>query len=288
MTWLLDPSFWFTIALSATPLLVAAVGELVAERSGVINIGVEGMVLAGAMGAWVGNVLAGPAAGVAGGAAAAIVLGLVFAAATLVFLADQIVVGTGINLLALGAAGMIYKDLAPTAEASRISGIDPLWLTAATPALAMAVWFWLARTRHGLALTASGENPAAADAAGVWVNGHRLAAILFGACCAGLAGAYLSTMWVVGFNENPTRGVGFLALAIVIFGRWNPWGVLAAGLFFEAASRAAGRLIAVGGLGERFSTALELLPYALSLLALAGLAGRTRAPEALGRPYARE
>jgi general nucleoside transport system permease protein len=286
--WTIDVEFLRAVMLFATPLLVAAIGELVVERAGVVNIGIEGMMLAGAVGAWLGNVYAGPAAGVAAGVASGMIAGLVFAAVVLAFAADQIVTGTGINLLALGATGLLFRRFEGTAGEIELRVIAPAWLALVVPVLAAALWVFFTYTRAGLELVAVGESPAAADAAGVAVNRRRLAAILFGAACAGLAGAYLSTMRVRGFAENMTEGLGFLALAIVIFGRWNPWWVLAGGLFFGLVRAYADRLIVRGGFQGHVSPLFQMLPYVVSLMVLAGFAGRSRGPAALGKAYARE
>jgi simple sugar transport system permease protein len=273
--------------LFATPLLVAAVGELVVERAGVVNIGVEGMMLAGALAAWVGNGYFGPGWGLVGSVLAAAVLAIVFAVAAIGFGADQIVTGTGINLLALGATALAYKRLDGPMAAKTITAIDPGWMAWVALAMLAGAWAYLRYTRGGLELVAVGESPEAADAAGVGVRRRRVMAILFGAACAGVAGAYLSTMRVQGFVENMTEGQGFLALAIVIFGRWHAGGVLAAGLFFGLVRALANLLETHSGFAGASLQLLKIVPYAVSLLALAGVAGRSRAPAALGRAYVR-
>jgi ABC-type uncharacterized transport system permease subunit len=275
------------VALFATPLLVAAAGELILERAGVVNIGIEGMMLAGALAAWVANGFWGPASGLAGAVAAAALLAALFAMAILKFAADQIVTGTGINLLAFGATALLYKRLNPVMAQRTITAIDPVWMMATALALLTCAWAYLRFMRGGLELTAIGEAPEAADAAGVTVNHRKMAALMFGAACAGLAGAYLSTMRVQGFVENMTEGQGFLALAIVIFGRWHAGGILAAGLFFGLVRAMANSLETRAGYSGATLQLFKILPYAVSLLALAGVAGRSGAPAALGRPYVR-
>ena len=274
--------------LFATPLLVAAVGELIVERAGVVNIGIEGMMLAGALAAWVANGFYGPGWGLLAAVLAAVALALLFALAAITFAADQIVTGTGINLLALGATAMAYKRLGQTMADQTITPIPTVWMAAAAVGLLALAWAYLRFTRSGLELRAIGEAPEAADSAGVSVNRRKLAALLFGAACAGLAGAYLSTMRVQGFVENMTEGQGFLALAIVIFGRWHPAGVLAAGLFFGLVRAGANLLETRSGFSGATLQLFKILPYAVSLLALAGVAGRSGAPAALGRAYVRE
>jgi simple sugar transport system permease protein len=286
--WTIDVELLRAVLLFATPLLVAAIGELVVERAGVVNIGIEGMMLAGGVGAWLGNAYLGATVGVVGGIVSGMSIALIFAVVVLVFSADQIVTGTGINLLALGLTGLLFRRFEGGVDEMALRVIAPLWLAAVVPVLAGAVWVFIAYTRAGLELVAVGESPAAADAAGVPVTRRRLYAILFGGACAGLAGAYLSTMRVRGFAENMTEGLGFLALAIVIFGRWNPWWVAAAGLFFGLVRAYAERLIIQGGFQSYVSPLFQMLPYVVSLMVLAGFAGRSRGPTGLGRPYVRE
>jgi simple sugar transport system permease protein len=274
--------------LFATPLLVAAVGELFVERGGVVNIGIEGMMLAGALAAWVGNASYGPWAGFVAAVLAAIVLALLFALATLVFAADQIVTGTGVNLLALGLTALIYKRIDATIDPQKLTAISPYWMTLAALLLVAFAYAYFRFTRRGLELRAIGEAPHAADSAGLAVNRRKLLALVFGAACAGLAGAYLSTMRVQGFVENMTEGQGFLALAIVIFGRWHAGGVLAAAMFFGFVRAATSALEAKSGLSSANTQLLKMLPYVVSLLALAGMAGRSATPAALGQAYVRE
>jgi ABC-type uncharacterized transport system permease subunit len=274
--------------LFATPLLVAAAGELLVERAGVVNIAIEGMMLAGALAAWIANGYAGATAGFLAAVAAAILLALLFALASILFAADQIVTGTGINLLAFGATALAYKRISNAMAAKTITPINPAWMMLAAALLLAFTWFYLSLTRRGLELTAVGEAPQAADSAGLPVNRRKFLALLFGAACAGLAGAYLSTMRVQSFVENMTEGQGFLALAIVIFGRWHPGGILIAALFFGLVRAIANSLEIKSGFSGASLQLFKIIPYAVSLLALAGVAGRSGAPAALGRPYVRE
>lgn len=279
---LLPAVFYF-----ATPLILAALGELVVERAGVVNIGIEGMMLAGALGAWVACAWHGPAVGIIAAILAAMILALPFALATLVFAADQIVTGTGINLLALGLTGMIYK-LVPQDWGNRVVGIDVKWLIALTPLTAVLIWIYLRFTRSGLELIAIGEAPQAADTAGIPVQARKFLAIMFGAACAGCAGAYLSIMYNRSFTENMTDGIGFLALAMVIFGRWNPVGIVLAGLFFGLVRAIANQLETRNGFSPAMLRMFGMLPYLVSLAALAGVGGKSGSPAALGKPYQRE
>jgi len=281
-------SLVWPILLFATPLLIAALGELVVERAGVVNIGIEGMMLAGALGAWIGNTTFGFAFGLLSGIFAALLLAALFAATILLFQADQIVTGTGLNLLSLGLTGLIYQRLNASTTAHSITQISPALLASAFPLLALGIWSFLTFTRPGLELNAIGESPQAADSAGILVNRRKFYAVLFGGACAGLAGSYYSTLRVAGFTENTIAGDGFLALAIVIFGRWSAPGIVVAGLFFGLVRAIAERLNVSGAFPQSARYLFNTLPYAISLLALAGVAGRSRAPAALGRAYIRE
>jgi ABC-type uncharacterized transport system permease subunit len=271
----------------ATPLILAALGELIVERAGVVNIGIEGMMLTGALGAWAVDGFYGRTAGIAAAMICSMVLAIPFCIAILVFAADQIVTGTGINLLALGLTGMIYK-LLPAELGSRVAGVNVVALMVATPLVGVLIWGYLRFTRSGLELAAIGESPRAADTAGIAVNRCKWLAILFGAACAGLAGAYLSIMYNRSFTENMTDGVGFLALAMVIFGRWNAGGIIMAGLFFGLVRAIANTLETRVGFSPAVLRAFGMLPYVVSLAALAGVAGKSGAPAALGRAYVRE
>jgi ABC-type uncharacterized transport system permease subunit len=289
----------------AAPLLLAALGELIVERAGVVNIGIEGMMLCGAFGAFAATIYTGsPALGVCAGVLAACAMGLVFAAFAVVRRSDQIVVGTAVNLLALGATGLGLRSLFPgevpaaaTIDAWPIPGLADIpfvgpVLFRQTPfvyaalVLAAASAFLLARTRPGLRLRAVGEAARAADAEGVPVTRVRVLAVLAGAGFAGLAGAALPLAQSNTFSEGMTAGRGFIALAIVIFGRWSAGGVVLAALFFGATTALQFRLQA-RGLDVPYPLAL-MLPYVLTLLVLAVASGSARAPGDLGRPYWRE
>lgn len=289
----------------AAPLLLAALGELLVERAGVINIGIEGMMLCGAFAAFAASVASGqPAVGVLAGVAAGCAMGAVFVVFAVLRRADQIVVGTAVNLLALGATGLALRAMfpetvptAPTVGELRVPGLVELPLlgrslfsqtpfTYAALALAPGCAFFLARTRAGLRLRAVGEAARAADAEGVPVERVRSIAVLAGAGFAGLAGAALSLAQSNSFAEGMTAGRGFIALAIVIFGRWSASGVVLAALFFGATTALQFRLQA-RGLDVPYPLAL-MLPYVLTLALLAVASGHARAPGDLGRPYRRE
>ncbi len=289
----------------AAPLLLAALGELVIERAGLIDIGIEGTMLTGAFAGFVVAVASGsPLAGVAAAACAGMAVGALFAAFAVLGRVDQIVVGTAVNLLALGATGAasraLYGGAPPSAPTLGPLAAGPLselpWLGAlvfgqtaflhAGLLLSLAIGLALARTRPGLRLRAVGESARAADAEGVSVPAIRFAAVLIGSSLAGVAGAALSLAQSDSFTEGMTAGRGFIALAIVIFGRWSSLGVLLASLFFGFVSALQFRMQARGS-GIPYPVFL-MFPYVVTLAALALATGRARAPADLGRAYARE
>jgi ABC-type uncharacterized transport system permease subunit len=289
----------------ALPLLLAALGELIVERAGVINIGTEGMMLCGAFAGFAVGVASGsPWLGVAGAAFATAWVGALFAFFVVVRRADQIVVGTAINLLALGATGLaaraLYSGAIPTGVTfdtlrlpllSDLPFIGPALFRQTALAhlsfvLALVVAFWLSRTRPGLRLRAVGESARAADTEGVNVLRTRIVAVLAGSALAGIAGATLSLVQSNTFTEGMTAGRGFIALTIVIFGRWRAGGVVFAALFFGAASALQHRLQA-RGTDLPYQLTL-MLPYLLTLGVLAVATGRSAAPGDLGKPYERE
>lgn len=289
----------------AVPLLLASLGEIMAEKSGVINVGIEGMVLAGALAGFAGSFVAhSPWAGALAAAGAGVALAALLALLSVRYGSDQVVVGTAINILALGLTGVFARALFPDATAGAapfaaapILGLSHLpfigtalfsqnalgylaWL------LVPLCWFFLFRTRPGLRLRAAGEYPEAAEGAGVHVGRVRTLATLWGGGLAGLAGAYLSIGYTNGFVENMSGGRGFIALAVVILGRWNPLGAAVAALLFGLAS----------ALQYQFQATTVRVPHQLLLalpylLTLAALLLRSRLksspPAALGEPYRR-
>jgi ABC-type uncharacterized transport system permease subunit len=287
----------------ATPLGLAAVGETITERSGVINIGIEGAMLCGALSAALaGHATQSAAAGFAAGALAGLAVSAVFAFFAIRLRADQIVVGTAISLGATGLTGAVYRAAFGTTGAamtlptvapfdafglSALPIVGPMIFHQTAPtwilfAVAPAAWYYLTRTQHGLALRATGEAPAAARAAGLRVGRIRMWATLFGGLLAGLGGATLVLAQAGTFAERMTAGRGFIAIAIVVLGRWNPLGVLGAAMIFGAASALQYAFQAMG-LDAPYQFLL-MAPYVATLLALAGAFGRARAPEALGKP----
>ena len=284
-TALLLNSLTTTLAFSA-PLLLAALGELIGEQAGVLNIGLEGMMLGGA---WAGAAASFASHNAPLGLCTAISMGMalaaLFALLVVTLRADAVVVGTGLNLFALGLTGVAHRTLS-TRFGSYNSVELSQWVFLATgAALVPILWWGLRRTRLGLQTRAVGEYPVAADSAGVNVARTRwLCTLANGALC-GMAGAFLSMSHTNSFAENMTAGRGFIALAIVIFGRWNPFGALGAALLFGAAEGA--QFLLQSQIGTTYYPLLLALPYFLTLLTLAGFAGTSRAPAALGQPYER-
>jgi simple sugar transport system permease protein len=285
----------------ATPLLLAALGETLAERGGVINLGIEGAMLAGAL----SGALGAGSGGVWAGAAAAVLAGTltagVFAIIAIGCRADQIITGTAVSLGAVGLTGIMARQAwgstgpgltLPTFGAVELPGLSsvpilgaalfsqPLPTYVALGAVPV-VWWLLFRTRWGLALRAAGESAAAAAASGVRVRGIRAAATVIGGALAGLAGGTLVLAQVGTFAEKMTAGRGFIAIAIVVLGRWHPGWVLAAAMLFGGAT-ALQFLFQATGSTVPYQLFL-MLPYALALAALAGGMGRARAPGELGR-----
>ncbi|HEV7765666.1 MAG TPA: ABC transporter permease [Thermoanaerobaculia bacterium] len=267
--------------VAATPLLLAVEGELVVQRSGIINLGIEGMMLVAAMTA----VLAAQTTksvflGFIGGIAGAALIALLFGILVITLKADQIVTGTAINLLAVGATSFVYRELqrgqifvqsVPQVEFDLVRLLA--WIVIPI-VLALLLW----NTSFGLRLRAAGENP---EAVVPYVTSHRATALAIEAVLAGLAGAYLALELSNGFAENMTAGRGFIALSIVIFGRWKIKGAVVGTAIFGVAA-ALQYALQASSQGVPFHLLLAV-PYVVTLLILCGVAGRVRAPEALGR-----
>jgi len=294
-------SFLTSAVRVATPLLLAALGETLAEQGGVINLGIEGAMLAGALAGAIGSTVGGPWAGTLAAALTGAMLSLGFGLIAVAAGANQIISGTAITLGAVGATGAIYREVygsagvglsLPTFPVIPIPGLARIPLLG--PALfeqsiltylgyvaVPALWFLLFRTRWGLALRAAGESVQAATAAGVRVKRIRIVALVLGGMFAGIAGASLVLAQVGTFTEKMTAGRGFMAVAIVVLGGWRPGRVAGAALFFGAA-------MALQFLFQSIVSNLPyqlflMLPYLLTLLVLAGGVGRVRSPAELGR-----
>ncbi|HLK55465.1 MAG TPA: ABC transporter permease [Chthonomonadaceae bacterium] len=276
----------------ATPLLLAALGENVVQKSGVVNVGLEGMMLTGALMAIIGTQWTNnPYLGVVVAAVAGAIIALLFGLFAVRLGANQVVVGVVVNLMALGLTGTLSRALYGKQQSFLTATPLPhlLWNQTLLTLLALVatpmLWWWLNRTRGGLELRACGEQPIAAEASGVPVLRVRLMAVLFGGMMAGIAGACLSVGDVPTFNEGMSAGRGFIALAIVTSGRWNPWGCLCAALIFGCMDQ-----LGVQGqaLGVNLPHDLLLaLPYVVTLLILLSSSRFSQAPASLGRPYRR-
>jgi len=294
-----------TIAM-ATPILLAALGEFLVEESGIINIGIEGAMLAGAFFALSGVYFTGSVAiGLLCGVAAAIAINAMLGALVIHLAVNQVVAGTALDILAAGITGVFYRRFfgitgkAFIVTPLRAIAIGPLanipilgpMLFDQSPLvygaflLVPAIAWMIRHTRYGLRLRAAGERPEAADALGLGVYALRWQALIASGVLTGLAGAFLTVAYANTFVENISAGRGFVALAVVILGRRNPWGLAAASILFGAAMALQFGLQA---LGTTVPYQLFLaLPYALTLIVLAFFGGQSPDPSALGVPYTR-
>lgn len=293
-----------TIATAATPLLIAAVGELVAERSGVLNLGVEGMMVMGAVtGFGVALTTGSPWLGILAAIAVGALFSLLFAFLTLTLVTNQVATGLALTLLGLGLSGMLGEGFVglPGVKLGNIYvpflsdlpligrlvfGQDPVFYISILLTAGVA-WF-IFRTRAGLTLRSVGDNHASAHALGINVILIRYLAVMFGGACAGLAGAYLSLVYTPQWVENMTAGRGWIALALVVFASWRPWRVLAGAYLFGAVT--IGQLHAQAlGIGVP-SQLLSSLPYLATIVVLVLISRNRRmtmvnTPASLGRPF---
>ena len=290
---------------NATPLVFAALGGMFSERSGVVNIGLEGLMLIGAFAGVVGAFFTGSAVVALGCAlAAGLIFALIHALMCVTFEADQIISGTAINLLALGGTGFLMVSVFGSAGTSpRVEGFGevPIPFVSDIPVIGPALFsqsvlvylmyvmvpvtfFVLFRTPFGLRLRATGESPEAVDTAGVSVGRMRFYGVALSGLLASLGGIYLSMGLLSAFTENMTNGRGFIALAALIFGRWNPIGAAGAALLFGFALA-----VTFNAPQEVIPNEfLQMIPYVLTIVALAAFGGRAIAPAAIGKPYRKE
>lgn len=293
-----------SLMVAATPILLAAIGELVVEKAGVLNLGVEGMMITGAVCGFVVAVESGsPALGFLGAAVGGALLSLLFGVLTQLLLSNQVATGLALTLFGLGLSSLLgqgYIGVKPPLTAKLdipllgdLPVVGPILfghdaMVYISLALVAAVWWFLRATRAGLILRACGENHDAAHALGYRVVAIRLAAIAFGGACAGLGGAYLSLIRVPQWTEGMTAGAGWIALAIVVFASWKPWRVLLGAYLFGGVTvlqlnlQAAGLAIPV--------EYLSMSPYLITILVLVIMsADRSRAalgaPASLGRVF---
>ena len=283
-----------TIRLS-TPLILAALGGLFSERSGVINIALEGMMLAGAFTAAAVTWAAGnPFVGLLAGLGAGVVIAAIHAIACIRYRADQVVTGTAINILMIGVPGFLSgafflsSGSTPQIPKNQLIPDTPIWIAFA---LVPIVWYVLYKTPFGLRIRSVGENPEAADAAGVRVARMRYAGVLLSGALAGIGGAYLSIGQSSLFTRNMTSGRGFIALAALIFGKWRPVQTMLACLLFGFTEAVTIQMQGVVKLpsGEDIPVQfIQMVPYVLTIVVLAGFIGSSRPPRALGIPYQKE
>jgi len=287
-----------SLMVAATPILLAAIGELVVERAGVLNLGVEGMMITGAVSGFIVAVSTGsPLLGFAGAAFGGAFLGLLFGILTQVLLSNQVATGLALTLFGLGLSALMGQnyigvkapsfpdwDIPVLGDIPVIGPIvfqhDPMVYVGLI--LVAATWWFLHKTRHGLVLRAVGENHDAAHALGYKVIRVRLLAIMFGGACAGLGGAYLSLVRVPQWTEGMTAGAGWIALAIVVFAGWKPWRLLLGAYLFGGVTvlqlnlQAAGVAVPV--------EYLSMSPYLATIVVLV-IMSAGRAPGSLGRIF---
>ncbi len=292
-----------TIVTAATPLIIASVGELVVERAGVLNLGVEGMMIAGAaIGFAVAFLTGSTFLGALAAIAAGMFMSLLFGILAVGLAANQVASGLALTILGLGSAGLAGASFVgqkrESAASLYIPGLSDLPLVGklvfgedmfvyTALALVIAVSWFLNRTRAGLALRAVGENHGSAHALGLPVRRTRMLAVLFGGACAGLAGGYLSLAYTPFWSPGMTAGRGWIALALVVFSSWKPWRLLAGALLFGGATvlQLHAQAASIGLPGQ----VLSALPYLATILALVVLSLRNRrgsiAPGSLGTPF---
>ncbi|MFD1327120.1 ABC transporter permease [Mycoplana ramosa] len=293
-----------TVITAATPLVLAALGELVTERAGVLNLGVEGMMIMGAVLAFAAtNATGSPYIGILAGIAGGAVFSLLFGFLTLTLGANQVATGLALTILGLGVSGQIgeaYVGMSGTKLPqitvpllSDIPFFGPLLFKQdlifyISIALVVGVNWYLFKSRSGLKIRAIGDNHASAHALGIGVIRTRYLAVLFGGACAGLAGAQLSLVYTPQWVENMTAGRGWIALALVVFASWRPWRVLAGGYLFGAVSISQLHAQALGlGIPSQF---LSALPYAATVVVLVLISHNRRmtlinTPASLGKPF---
>jgi general nucleoside transport system permease protein len=291
--------------MAAVPLTLAALGEAFVERSGLLNLGIEGMMLAGAFFSFYAAYKTSEVgAGIAAGLVTGFIFALVFGFLTITLRVDQVLVGLALTIFCQGLTAFLFRDIFagqnPTAEVHPLEISIPVLrdipivgdalfdrqaLFYLSFALVPLFAFVLARTRFGLNVRAVGEHPFAADAAGINVARTRYFAIVIGGTMAGFAGAFLAVADLKFFQVGMTVGQGFIALAITMLGRWNPYRIVVGAVLFGML-RSLGNSLQIVGVDVR-PEFLGMLPYLGIMIALVALAGRTALPSALGIPYAR-
>lgn len=280
------------------PIALAALGEIFTEKSGVVNIGLEGTMLVSAiLSFFVAVVTQDPYIALFVGVGVGAIIGLGHSAISVYLKGDQIISGVGINVLGLGFAALIYETVTGPGTVLNVYPVRIVtpwgqlrFMVVVCFVIALGLWYLLERTRLGMNVRAVGENPEAADAVGINVERTRLICTVVGACLAGLAGAYLSVDFNLAESKNITQGRGFIALATVVFSGWNPIFGLAGSLLFGLSQGASiwVRLFPAVRDFPFVNVTFQLLPYLATLVAVALLGKRSRMPKALGTPYRRE
>lgn len=313
MRQLLNISLLFSTLRLATPLVLAAIGGLYSERAGVINIALEGLMLAGAFtAASITFYAASPWIGLGAAMVAGVLVAIIIALACIKFKADQVVTGTGINIMFLGLpavlSGAMFLSSGSTPQIPQEQLLPTVWqllpflppwrifteisvITVLAVIAVVVTAYVLYQTPFGLRLRAVGENPEAADAAGVSVNKIRFIGVILSGALAGIGGAYLSIGQSSLFTRNMTAGRGFIALAALIFGKWRPVQTMLACLLFGFADALTIQMQGVAKLpsGEDIPVQfIQMIPYVVTIVVLAGFIGQSRAPKAIGIPYEKE
>ena len=313
MRQLLTISLLFSTIRLATPLVLAAIGGLYSERSGVINIALEGLMLAGAFtAASITYYAHSPWVGMGAAIVAGALVAMIIALACIRFKADQVVTGTGINIMLIGLpavlSGALFLSSGSTPQIPRENLLPALYrffpflppwrvltdvsvISVLALIVVVVTAYILYRTPFGLRLRAVGENPEAADAAGVSVNRIRYIGVVLSGALAGLGGAYLSIGQSSLFTRNMAAGRGFIALAALIFGKWRPVQTMLACLLFGFADALTIQMQGVAKLpsGEDIPVQfIQMIPYVVTIVVLAGFIGQSRAPRAIGIPYEKE
>ena len=287
----------------AVPLMYGGIGEIIAEKSGILNIGMEGVMLSGAFfsfaGAWFSkSLMVGLLCGILGGLAVSLLHGLL----SITLIQNQSVSGLAINMLMLGVTSFLYKLMSngqsyqqlETFQSIALPGLSSIpligpaffncdILTYILYIFLILTWLFYKKTNLGLSFAAVGEHPRAAESAGIHVNQYRWIVMIFNGVLGGIGGAYLVLVQLGVFTENMISGRGYIALATVILGRYTPFGMFGAALLFGAANALQIRLQTIGVSISPFL--LAILPYALTLIAMLGAIGKSSEPEALSRPY---
>ena len=278
--------------LIAPPILITAVGACISERSGIVNIGLEGIMLSSAFATAVVNIATGnPYLGMVFGVVIGILISLIHAVISINLRGNQIISGVAINLFAAATTSYLIKTIYKTAGSTPIAKTakgDPSLANQALMivivyGIAVAMYFFLYKTVLGLRIRSVGEHPLAADTVGISVYKTRYISVLLSGALGGLGGAYLTAVLLPAFSKNMSAGRGYIAMAAMIFGKWNPLGAILASLLFAFGQAFADVAKTIGlPISQQF---LTMIPYVLTLLALVGFVGKSKAPKASGLPY---